>query len=176
MTATFKTTVCAALLVLGTALAAGPASAGGKTFAGIDYKTVLHKWSVASWDIWALPNHECLAMIQKPDLSPFNFWGFRVNNGLEVHMFFGSIANARPQTVKILFDDDSSISRPATVEPFLEWNAYVVAIDLKDLWALPDELFFDIYVDGAKVTWGGTKVMGKVALALEKCDNWQTAH
>ena len=32
-----------------------------------------------------------------------------------------------------------------------------------------------IYTKG-KVTWGGTKVMGKVALALEKCDNWQSAN
>lgn len=175
MMGAFRSSVAAALLSLGMALVATPASAGGKTFAGITYETILHKWGVNAWDIWALPNHECMAILQKPDLTPFNFWGFRVLNGLGVQMFFGSIADARPQTVKVAFDD-GAISYPASVEPFLEWNAYVIPIKLEDLWAFPDELFFDVYVGGDKVTWGGTKVMGKVALALEKCDNWQTAH
>jgi hypothetical protein len=147
-----------------------------KSGAEIRFRGVRQKWSVNAWDISALPAHECVALVQKGDLTPFNFWGFRVRNGQDVQLFFGSIADARPQTVQVVFNDAPPISYAASVEPFQEWNAYVVPIKLEDLWAFQDELFFDVYAGATKVTWGGTKVMGKVAEALEKCDNWETAH
>lgn len=165
-----------ALIMLGVVSAAVPVSAAPANFSGIGYDKTVHKWSVGNWNIWALPNHECLALFQKPDLTPFNFWGFRVIDGLKAQMIFGSIADAAPQTIQITFNDGPPNNHAAKVEPFLEWNAYVIPIQLEELWAFPDELFFDVYVGGSKVTWGGSKVMGKVAEGLEKCDTWQQAH
>ena len=147
-----------------------------KAVAGIRFQAVKHEWSVRDWTIVALPNHECDALLQKRSMTPFTFWGFRVINGADIQMYFGSVANARPQQVRISYNDGPPNSYAAGVEHFGEWSAYLVPIKLEDLWALPDELSFDAFVGGAKVTWGTTKLMGKVAEALEKCDNWQDAH
>jgi hypothetical protein len=150
------------------------AAAQPKAVAGIRFQTVKHQWSVRDWSIVALPNHECDALLQKRTVTPFNFWGFRVKDGSDVQMYFGSIANAQPQ--QITYNDGPPNTRTASVERFGDWNAYVVPLKLEDLWAFPDELDLDAYVGGAKVSWGTTKLMGKVAEALEKCDNWQDAH
>ncbi len=147
-----------------------------KAVSGIRFQGVRQEWSVRDWTIVALPNHECDALLQKRSMTPFNFWGFRVKNGLEVQMYFGAVANAQPQRVQITYNDGEPNSYAAGVEKFADWSAYVVPIKLEDLWAFPDELDFDAFVGGDKVTWGTTKLMGKVAEALEKCDNWQDAH
>jgi hypothetical protein len=152
------------------------AAAQPKSVSGIRFQNVKQEWSVRDWKIVALPNHECDALLQKRSMTPFNFWGFRVKNGLDVQMYFGSVADARPQRVQISYNDGPPNNSAAGVEQFGEWNAYVVPIKLEDLWAFPDELNFDAFVGGTKVTWGTTKLMGKVAEALEKCDNWQDAH
>ena len=162
-------------LLTGIAVSA-PAAAAPHEFPTIDYVKPLHKWSVGSWTIWALPGHECLALKQETKFAEFSFWGFRVVDGLDAHMIFGAVADARQQTIRVDYDGMPSARYPAVVEPFLDYNAYVVPINLEDIWAFQDELFFDVYAGGEKVTWGGTKVMGKVAEGLEKCDNWQQAH
>ena len=162
-------------LLAGIAFAA-PVAATPHEFPTIDYVKPLHKWSVDSWTIWALPGHECVALKQETKFAEFSFWGFRVVDGSDSHMIFGPVADARPQTVRVEYDGMPSVRYPALVEPFLDYNAFVVPIDLSDIWAFQDELFFDVYAGDQKVTWGGTKVMGKVALALEKCDNWQSAN
>lgn len=148
----------------------------GKSVSGIRFQTVKHEWSVRDWTIVALPNHECDALLQKRSMTPFTFWGFRVKNGLDVQMYFGSIANAQPQRVQVTYNDGPPNSYSAGVEQFGSWSAYVVPINLETLWELPDELSFDAFVGGAKVTRGTTRLMGKVAEALETCDKWQGAH
>lgn len=176
-----------ALLELSAVLAAAPACADepspapvARSYTAFKFESYLHKWSVNNWTIWALPNHKCIAIIDIPYGAPNNFWGFRVINGLDVTMFFGAIENAHPQPVRLEYTDgetiSSSVSYPATVESFSGFDGYVVPIKLEDLWAFTDHLFFDAYAGGEKVAWSGTKVMGKVAQALEKCDNWQDAH
>jgi hypothetical protein len=151
-----------------------------RSYTGFKFEPYLHKWSVNSWTVWALADHTCIAITEIPYGPPNNFWGFRVVNGLDVKMFFGAIENARPRTITIEYSDGESInsttSYAAAVESFSGFDGYVVPIKLEDLWAFTDHLFFDAYVGSEKVAWSGTKVMGKVAEGLEKCDNWQDAH
>lgn len=84
---------------------------------------------------------------------------------------FGDIADPRSQTIQIKYNDGPPNSIEAAVVPILGWNGYVIPFTLEGLWALPDELYFDAYVGENRVASGYTKVMGKVAEGLEKCDN-----
>lgn len=161
--------------MLGTVLAAAPAAAGEPEYADFKFANTLHKWSVKNWQIFALPDHVCVAILHIPIGPPKNFWGFRVTNGSNVVMFFGPIDNAKPQNVQIEYNDDRPITYSASVDSMAGYQAYVVPLDLSDLWAFLDDLSFDAYVGGDKIFWSGTHSMGKVAEALEKCDNWQDA-
>lgn len=158
------------------ALAALPASADAPQYGEFKFPDALHRWSVNGWTISALPGHQCVAIVHIPLGEPDNFWGFEVVNGFDVRMFFGPVSSACPQTVRIEYNDGPVVSYEATVDTRTGSDGYVVPIKLEDLWALPDDLFFDAYVGDEKVTWNGTHVMGKVAQALEKCDDWQQAH
>lgn len=162
-----------ALLGLGVLMAATPVAVDAQQYGEFKFPDALHRWSVNGWTISALPGHQCVAIVHLPVGPPNNFWGFKVVNGLEVSMFFGPIENARPQTVQIEYNDGQPISYSATVDTMTGSDGYMVPIKLEDLWAFTDDLFFDAYVGDEKVGWSGTKVMGKVAEALEKCDNWQ---
>jgi hypothetical protein len=165
-----------ALFALGAVLAAVPVHAGEPQYGEFKFPDALHRWSVNGWTVSALPGSLCVAIVHTPLGPPNNFWGFKVVNGLDVTMIFGPVDNARPQTVQIEYNDEQAISYPAIVDTTTGSDGYAVPIKLEDLWAFTDDLFFDAYASGDKVSWGGTKVMGKVALALEKCDNWQSAH
>lgn len=167
---------CGALVALGAVLATVPANAGAPEYGEFKDPDALHKWSVNLWTIMALPSHVCLAVVHVPLGPDKNFWGFRIANGMDVTMIFGPVENARPQTVQIEYNDNQPISYSAKVTKIAGFDGYEVPIKLEDLWAFQDELFFDAYTGGNKIFWSGTKVMGKVALALEKCDNWQDAH
>lgn len=165
-----------ALAVLGAVLITSSTNAATPEYGEFKYPDALHTWSVNAWTISALPGHVCVAIVHVQLGPPKNFWGFKVTDGLDVTMFFGPIENARPQTVQIEYNDDGPVSYAASIEATTGFDGYVIPIKLEDLWAFQDELFFDAYTGGNKVFWSGTKVMGKVAQALEKCDNWQQAH
>ena len=166
----------AALFFMFAALATAPASADQPQYGEFKFPDALHRWSVNGWTISALPGHQCIAIVHLPVGEPNNFWGFKVVDGLDVSMFFGPVANARPQTVQIEYNDARPVSYEATVDTMTGSDGYMVPMKLEDLWAFTDDLFFDAYVADEKVGWSGTKVMGKVAEALEKCDDWQAAH
>jgi hypothetical protein len=174
--ASFRRLWPCALLAASATLPVAPVHAAEPEYGEFKFADALHKWSVNNWTITALPGHECVAIVHIPLGPPKNFWGFRVVNGLDVAMFFGPIDNARPQTVQIEYNDEQAISYAATVDTTAGFDGYVVPLKLEDLWAFTDDLSFDAYAGGDKISWGGTKVMGKIAEALEKCDNWQDAH
>ncbi len=155
-------------------LAAAPASAG-EMYSKFKIDA-LHKWSIGKWTIWAMPNHVCLAMDQEINFEKPQFWGFIIKNGLDVEMFFGSIENPQPQTVQITFNSGKPVSFPARVEPMDGANAYVIPYDLEYVWLMQDDVDVDVFTGGNRVFSGWTKVMGKVAEGLEKCDNWNQAH
>lgn len=168
-----------ALLALGAVLGAAPGNAvepNEVVYSKFKIDTYLHKWSVKDWTIWAMPNHVCLAMKQDIDPRAPHFWGFIVKDGLEVELFFGSIENAAPQTVQITFNSGKPVSFPARVEPMDGANAYVVPFTLEYLWTMQDDIDIDVFANGNRIFSGWTKVMGKIAEGLEKCDNWQAAH
>ena len=155
---------------------AAPTIAATPEYGEFNYPDALHTWSVNAWKISALSGHVCVAIVHVQLGPPKNFWGFKVTDGSDVTMFFGPIDNARPQTVQIEYNDAGPISYAASIDATTGFDGYAIPIKLEDLWAFQDELFFDAYTGGNKVFWSGTKVMGKVALALEKCDTWQQAH
>ena len=165
---------CSALALFGTVLTAAPASAG-QVYSRFKINA-LHEWSLKKWTIWAMPDHECLAMEQEVDFEKPNFWGFMIKNGLDVEMFFGSIENPQPQTVQVTFNSGKPVSFLARVQPMDTAVAYVIPFDLEYVWTMQDDVDVDVFAGGNRVFSGGTTVMGKVALALEKCDNWQQAH
>ncbi len=169
----------AALLALGAVQAPAPATAGeaGEVYySQFKLGSYLHKWSVKDWTIWALPDHVCLALKQDVDPRAPHFWGFIVKNGLDVEMFFGNVEDAAPQTVQITFNSGKPVSFPARVQPMDGANAYVIPFTLEYLWTMQDDIDIDVFTGGNRVFSGWTKVMGKVAEGLEKCDNWQDAH
>lgn len=163
-----------ALLVLGAVMATAPASAG-ETYSRYKLDS-LHKWTISKWTIWAMPGHVCLAMEQEIDFAKPSFWGFMIKDGLDSEMFFGSIADAQPQTVQITFNYGKPVSFPARVQPMDGANAYVIPFDLEYVWTLQDDVDIDVFTGGNRVFSGGTKVMGKIAEGLEKCDDWNQAH
>ena len=160
--------------MLGAVLPSAPASAG-EVYSKFKTES-LHKWSIGKWTIWAMPGHQCLAMDQEINFEKPSFWGFIVKDGLDVEMFFGSIANPQPQTVQITFNSGKPVSFPARVEPMDGANAYVIPFKLEYVWTMQDDVDVDVFTGGNRVFSGWTKVMGKVAEGLEKCDNWNQAH
>ena len=168
-----------ALLALGAVLAAAPADAGDAgeiVYSKFKLDSYLHKWSVKDWTIWAMPNHECFALKQDVDPRAPHFWGFIVKNGLDGEMFFGTIADPQPQTVQVTFSSGKPVSFPARVEPMDGANAYVIPFKLEYVWTMQDDIDIDVFTGGNRVFSGWTKVMGKVAEGLEKCDDWNQAH
>ncbi len=153
-----------------------PAAAKEAAFSGLVPVKFDHKWEVNEWVVWALPGGLCDAEAQYPDQTPFRFWGFRQSNGSRVDLYFGSIENARPQTVQMSFNDGENFAYAAQVEHQADWDSYVISLQPDALSVFHDDTFVDAYVDDEKVFWGVTHSMRNLEKTMAKCLTWQEGH
>ena len=82
---------------------------------GLLNRTFSQRWTVNDWQIWAEPGSVCEA-IEQSWQAPFNFWGFRQRPGEHLELLFSSDGPARPQRVRMLFNDGGDNFASATVE------------------------------------------------------------
>ena len=167
---------CLAALLLMVPQAVASAAPRATHFVGIVPVTILHKWTGNLWQVWAEPGHECYAISQYPDETPFRFWAFRQTPGSRIDMLFGSIANARPGIVQISFNDGKNFDYRARVEHVVDWDAYVISLQPDALSIFHDDTFVDAYVDGEKVFWSVTHSMRKGEQLMAECLKWQESH
>lgn len=167
---------CSALAMLGAVLAAAPASAGEKVFAGIGPENFGKKWSFNDWRVWALPNGSCLALEEVPGAVPFSFWGFQQSPGSRVQVIFGSIENARPQTVQMSFNNGGKFDYHADVRRMSDWDAYVISLQPDALSILPNQLIIEADVGGAQVFLNEYNEMDRVYGKMADCLTWQETH
>jgi len=128
------------------------------------------------WQVWALPDGKCLALIQYPDEKPFRFWGFRQSPGSRVELIFGSIDAARPRTVQMSFNDGDMFNYAAGVDHFSDWDAYVISLQPDALSIFHDDTFVDAFVDENKIFYGVTHSMRNGEKAMANCLEWQENH
>ena len=142
-------------------------------FSGIVPVKFDRKWEANEWVVWALPTGRCLAEAQYPDETPYRFWGFRQSPGSRIELFFGSIADARSQTIQMSFNDGDNFDYDAEVEHQVDWDAYVISLQSDALSVFHDDTFVDAYVGDEKVFWGVTHSMRNLEKTMAKCLAWQ---
>ena len=156
--------------------ASAPAQAQ-KVFAGIVPENYLKRWSPNEWHVWAMPDgRQCLALSQDPGTEPFKFWGFRQSPGSRLDLIMGSIQSARPRTVQMSFNNGGLFDYPATVEHFLDWDAYVVSLQGNALSVFHDQMFIESYVSGRRVFMGSSNAMKHLEKVMGICLEWQRTH
>ena len=165
-----------ALLMLGAVLAATPVSAGEQVFAGIKPENFIKKWSFNDWHVWAMPGGTCLALEEVPGAVPFSFWGFEQSAGSRVKVMFGSIENARPQTVQMSFNNGGKFDYHADVRRMSDWDAYVISLQSDALAILPNQLIIEADVGGEQIFLNEYNEMDKVYSKMADCLSWQDAH
>ena len=165
-----------ALFGLCATLTAVPASAGEKVFAGIGPENYGKIWSFGDWHVWALPNGSCLALEEVPGAVPFSFWGFQQSPGSRVQVMFGSIENARPQTVQMSFNNGGKFDYHADVRRMSDWDAYVISLQPDALSILPNQLIIEADVGGSLVFLNENNDMGRIYDKMADCLSWQDGH
>ena len=155
----------------------GPASASRReaVFDGIEPAGFLKKWSFDDWQVWAMPNGSCLALEQYPDEEPFRFWGVRQSPGSRLTVYFGSIANARPQVLQMSFNSGGRFDYDASVERFRDWDAYAISLQSNALSVFPRQLMIEAYSGGSRVFLNVYNAMDRLRSNMGQCLSWQQA-
>lgn len=156
--------------------AIGPAGARTKVFAGVAPVQFDKKWSFDDWHVWAMPGDVCLAMESYPIEVPFRFWGFRQSPGSSLQLYFGSIENARPQTVQMSFNNGGQFDYSAEVIQIQDWDAYAIFMRGNALSVFPRQLTVEASVGGDRVFMNVYNAMGRVRDNMAECLAWQGNH
>ena len=173
------------LFSVGSVLAAtlalpGPAAAAkdDDTYvAGVE-PAYLKKWSFDDWNVWATEYGTCMALEQDTlGYQTYHVWGFEQSPGSRLTMYFGSIQNARPQTVQISWNTGKGdFDYDAQVKHLREWDAYEISLQANALSVFPRQLTVVAHVGGERVFLNVYNSMDRLRKAMAECLAWQEAH
>ena len=141
---------------------------------GLLNRTFSQRWTVNDWQIWAEPGSVCEA-IEQSWQAPFNFWGFRQRPGEHLELLFSSDGPARPQRVRMLFNDGGDNFASATVERLDDRDAYVIPLRA-ELYDFPANTEFKVDAGDRRILFEQYHAMDKIESLMTKCSDWQDEH
>lgn len=147
-----------------------------ETFTGVKPASYLKEWRENEWWVWAMPGETCLSLAQDPGFTPIRFWGFSQSPGSRLSLVFGTIENARPQTLQMQFNGGGHFDYPAQVVRVAGEDAYVISFKPNSLSAFHAQTIIEASANGAVVFYGISNNTRSMQKMMGKCAEWQQSH
>ncbi len=166
-----------ATLVLPGAAAAGKDKDDDGYVAGVVPANFKKEWKFDDWNVWATAQGTCLALEQDNlGYAAYHVWGFEQSPGSRLTMYFGSIENARPQTVQMSWNNGGEFAYEAQVKNLRDWDAYEISLQANALSVFPRQLTVVAHVNGERVFLNVYNSMDRLRKAMAECLAYQEAN